>query len=410
MKPLADVRVVELANWIAAPAAGAVLADLGADVIKVEAPTGDPVRGFLRSPEVSGSAADVDYPFTVSNRGKRSVTLAVNTAAGREALLALAGSADVFLTNMLNYRLVKYGLEPSDLLEVNPRLVVARVSGYGSRGPESHRPGFDMTAFFARGGMIDTMTPPDGDAPKPPTGPGDHATAMAMVAAILLGLRTAERTGRGQVVDTSLLSMGIWTMASMLAATLVDGRDREHRSRSSEVTALNNRYRTSDDRWLFLTMPGGAMWRPLCLVLGVEDMIEDERFADADARRENMALVVERLDRAFATRTLGEWGVILDEAGLVWGPASSLSDVASDPQAEVLGLFPEIEHPAAGRFRTVATPFEMEGADLRPTAPAPDPGEHTGSVLREMGWDDARIEAARLRGAFGQPAPDRGRG
>ena len=337
-----------MANWIAAPAAGAVLADLGADVIKVEPPTGDPVRGFLRSPEVGGSAADVDYPFTVSNRGKRSVTLAVNTGAGREALRALAASADVFLTNMLNYRLVKYGLEPSDLLEVNPRLVVARVSGYGSRGPEAHRPGFDMTAFFARGGMIDTMTPPDGDAPKPPTGPGDHATAMAMVAAILVGLRTAERTGRGQVVDTSLLSMGIWTMASMLAATLVDGRDRERRSRSSEVTALHNRYRTSDDRWLFLAMPGGAMWRPLCQALDVEDMIEDERFADADARCENMGLVVERLDRAFATRTLGEWGRILDEAGLVWGPASSLSDVASDRQANVLGLFPRDRAPHSG--------------------------------------------------------------
>ena len=401
MKPLADVRVVELANWIAGPAAGAVLADLGADVIKVEAPGGDPVRGFLRSPELTGPAEQVDYPFTVSNRGKRSVTLAVNTEAGREALLALAANADVFLTNMLNYRLERYGLEPSDLLEVNPGLVVARVSGYGSRGPDAHRPGFDMTAFFARGGMIDSMTAPDGEAPKPPTGPGDHATAMALVAAILVGLRTAERTGRGQVVDTSLLSMGIWTMASMLAATLVDGRDGERRSRSTEITALNNRYRTADDRWLFLTMPGGKQWPPLCVALGVEDMIDDERFADAEARSENMGLVVKRLDEAFAKRTLAEWGRILDGAGLVWGPASTLSEVASDPQAEMSGLFPEVEHHAAGTFRTVATPFEMEGADLDPTGPAPEAGEHTESVLREIGWDGARIEAARLGGAFG---------
>ena len=249
--------------------------------------------------------------------------------------------------------------------------------------------------------MIDTMTPPDGEAPKPPTGPGDHATAMALVAAILLGLRTAERTGRGQVVDTSLLSMGIWTMASMLAATLVDGRDGERRSRFTEITALNNRYRTADDRWLFLTMPGGEKWPPLCMALGVDDMIEDERFSDAEARSENMELVVERLDEAFATRTLEEWGGLLDGAGLVWGPASSLSDVAGDVQAATLGLFPEIEHPAAGTFRTVATPFEMEGADLSPTGPAPEPGENTESVLREIGWDGVRIEAARLGGAFG---------
>ncbi|MCY3539264.1 MAG: CoA transferase [bacterium] len=403
MKPLAGVRVVELANWIAAPAAGAVLADLGADVIKVEPPGGDPVRGFLRPAQVSGPAAEVDYPFTVSNRGKRSVELAINVEAGRAALLELVSSADVFLTNMLAYRLSRYGLEASNLQAVNPRLVVAQVSGYGSRGPDAHRPGYDITAFFARGGMIHTMTPPDGDAPKPPTGPGDHATGMALVAAILLGLRAVDKTGQGQVVDTSLLSMGIWTMGTMLAATLVDGRDSGRRSRSTEITALNNRYRTADDRWLYLTMPGGEKWPKLCEVLGVEDMVTDERFRDARARYRNMGLVVERLDKAFASKTRAEWGRILDDAGLVWGPVYSLTEVVADPQADALGLFPEIEHPTAGRFRTVGIPFEMEGADIGPSGPAPSVGEHSEEVFRELGWDETRLEEARLSGAFGRP-------
>ena len=401
MRPLTGVRVIELANWIAAPSAGAVLADLGADVIKVEPPGGDPVRGFLRPPKVEGPAADVDYPFTVNNRGKRSITLAVNTEAGVDALLAVVRTADVFLTNMLPHRLVRYGLEPSRLMDANPRLVVARVSGYGSRGPDAWRPGYDVTAFFARAGMIESMTPPDGDAPKPPTGPGDHATGLAAVAAVLIGIRAVEQTGEGQVVDTSLFSTGVWTMATMLSPTLIDGRQPSRRSRNSEVSALNNRYRTADDRWLFLTMPGGTMWPTLCKVLGVEDMIDDERFADTRSRYHNMEVVVERLDAAFSTRTLGEWSTLLDESGLVWAAAGRMTDVVIDPQAEALGLFPAIEHPTAGTFRTVAAPIEMEGVGIGPAGRAPEPGEHTEEVLSEIGWDQDRIDEARAAGAFG---------
>ncbi len=390
-----------MAGWIAAPAAGAVLADLGADVIKVEPPDGDPVRGFLRPARVTGPAGEVDYPFTVSNRGKRSVTLAVNTSAGREALLALVAHADVFLTNMLSHRLDKYRLTPDDLLGVNPRLVVARVSGFGSHGPDAHRPGYDVTAFFARGGMLNSMTPPDGDAPKPPTGPGDHATAMAMVAGIMIGLRVAEATGRGQVVDTSLFSMGIWTMATMLAATLIDGRETEQRSRHSEITALNNRYRTADDRWIFLTMPGGRQWPTLCQVLGLEALLDDERFSTQRARYENMAEVVEQLDAAFAQRTLAEWETLLDRAGLIWGAVSTLGEVVKDRQAEVMEMFPEVVHPVAGEFRTVATPITVHGVDTRPTGPAPEVGEHTREVMMEAGWNPERIADAHRRGAFG---------
>ena len=152
----------------------------------------------------------------MNNRGKRSITLAVNTPAGVEALPAVVRTADVFLTDMPAHRLVRYGLEPARLLEENPRLVVVRVSGYGSRGPDAARPGYDVTAFFARGGMAESMTPPDGDAPRPPTGPGDHATGLAAEAAVLLGLRTVDQTGEVQVVDTSLFATGVWAMATML--------------------------------------------------------------------------------------------------------------------------------------------------------------------------------------------------
>lgn len=399
--PLAGVRVVESANWIAAPSAGAVLADLGADVIKVEPPEGDSVRGLIRQPKVQGERAAVDYPFTVSNRGKRSVTLDFRRPEGVAALLELTASAQVFLTNMLPQRMEKYGIAPPRLLSANRRLVVTLVSGYGRTGPEARRPGYDVTAFFGRAGLTEAMTGPEADAPMPPTGPGDHNTGMAAVAATLAALRLAEETGRGQVAEVSLYASGMWTMATELAPVLIDGRQPSRRARNRAVTALNNRYRTADDRWLFLTMPGGRMWPLLCRTLGLEELIEDERFADPSARYRNMEELVERLDGAFSSRTLGEWAEILDEAGLVWGPANRLTEVADDPQAQSMGSFPPLEHPTAGEFRTVATPIRIDGAPIAPQGPAPEAGQHTEEVFTELGWSGERISKARRQGAFG---------
>ena len=399
--PLQGVRVVESANWIAAPSAGAVMADLGADVVKVEPPEGDSVRGILRPPKVEGPRAEADYPFTVNNRGKRSVVLDFRRPAGREALLELAASAGVFLTNMLPQRMEKYDIAPERLLAANPRLVITLVSGYGRSGPEAHRPGYDVTAFFGRAGLTEAMTGPGADAPMPPTGPGDHNTGMAAVAGTLAALRLAESTGRGRVVDVNLFASGIWTMATELAPALIDGRQPSRRARNRAVTALNNRYRTADDRWLFLTMPGPRMWPPLCRALGLEELTDDERFADPSARYRNMEELVRRLDEAFASRPLAEWAAVLDEAGLVWGPANRLTDVIDDPQARAMGAFPTLEHPTAGEFRTVASPIRMEDVPIAPQGPAPAVGQHTERVFTELGWDAARLAGARDQGAFG---------
>ncbi|MEM9565857.1 MAG: CoA transferase, partial [Actinomycetota bacterium] len=217
VKPLDGIKVVELTSWMAAPSAGAILADLGADVIKVEPPRGDPMRGLSRQPKVPDGDPTIDAAFNVDNRGKRSITVAVDQPAGVDVVMRLVADADVFLTNLLAHRQTRYGLDPESLRPANPRLVHATLTGYGLDGPEAARPGYDVTAFFGRGGVTRSITPPGGAPPRAPTAQGDHTTGLAMVASILAALRLAERTDELQVVDVSLLGTALWSMATDIA-------------------------------------------------------------------------------------------------------------------------------------------------------------------------------------------------
>ncbi len=395
MRPLDGITVIELAGWVAAPSAGAILADLGADVIKVEPPGGDQLRGMLRPPKVEGLAASVDYPFTVDNRGKRSIVVAVNEVEGADLVRRLIATADVFLTNMLPHRLQRYGFDQESLSAVNASLVHASLSGYGHRGPDATAPGYDVTAFFGRAAITDSITVPGGDAPMPGAGQGDHVAGLAMVGSILAALRIAEKTGTGQTVDVSLFATGVWTMASDLSSVLIDRRQPAKRARDAVVSALNSRYRCADDRWIFLTMPEQRWWPKFCEACGLEDLVDDPRFVDGRNRYRNMADLVPLIDAVFATKPLEDWAVILEEASLIWGPAARLIDVIDDPQAEAMGLWPMVEHGEAGAFPTVASPIGVVSVDTRPNGPAPNPGEHTDEVLRGLGL--AADEIARLR-------------
>jgi crotonobetainyl-CoA:carnitine CoA-transferase CaiB-like acyl-CoA transferase len=379
------VKVVELSSWMAAPSAAAVLADLGADVIKVEPPGGDPARGLSRPPRPTPGKPDLDYSFQVDNRGKRSIGVAVNRPEGADVVRRLIGGADVFLCNLLHHRQRRYGLDAPSLLESNPRLVHATLTGYGPDGPDTSRPGYDVTAFFGRGAVTESMIEPGGVAPNPRPAQGDHATAIALVAAVLAALRMVDQTGQGQVVDVSLLGMAAWTMGTDLSAPLIDGRQPRKRDRFHLITPLANRFRCSDDRWIVLNMPEGHWWPRFCEAVGGSDWLHEPRFASTKARYDNMPDLIALIDEKFAARPLAEWAQIFDEAGLIWGPVSSLAELASDPQAEAAGCFPEIHHPG-GTFRTVGIPFRLAGADVGPRGPAPDLGQHTHEVLDSVGF------------------------
>jgi crotonobetainyl-CoA:carnitine CoA-transferase CaiB-like acyl-CoA transferase len=395
--PLDEVRVVEISSWMAAPSAGAMLADMGADVIKVEPLTGDVVRGMSRKAK---GAPDIDHSFHMDNRGKRSIAVALDRADGASVVRQLTDRADVFLCNLLPHRQERYGLDAATLHSTNRRLVHATLSGYGLVGPDAMRPGFDVTTFFGRASITDAMTEPGGVAPMPRPAQGDHTTGIAMVAAILAGLRVAERTGEGPVVDVSLFATAAWTMASDLAPTLVDGYPVTKRDRHHLISPLANRFRCQDDRWIILNMPETRWWAPFCKTVERPEWLEDDRFGTVKDRFDNMPALTDLLDEVFATRPMAEWGRIFDEAGLIWGPASSIAELAADPQAEAIGIFPTIEHPD-GDFRTVGTPMRIAGVEIRPRGPAPALGADTETILGDLGYSGDEVAALAAAGVVG---------
>jgi crotonobetainyl-CoA:carnitine CoA-transferase CaiB-like acyl-CoA transferase len=400
--PLSDITVVEIDNYMAAPSTGAILADLGARVIKVEPLSGDPMRGIGRPAKIDGPLKGYDFGFDVDNRGKLSIAVALDTKEGAEVIHTLVKDAQIFLCNLLPHRQSRFGMDPETLKEVNPRIVHATLTGYGTNGPDALRPGYDVTAFFGRSGIYDAMRDGDGgEVPNARPAQGDHTTGLAMLGGILAALRLAEKTGEAQVVETSLFESAIWTQANDYGITAVDRAPVRRRARHQMLTPEANRYPCGDGKWVVLNQLGPGSFDKLCRALGTEHWHEDERFKDAKSRYDNMEVLVTEIDQILANKSRDEWGEIFDSVGLIWGPVLTLDEVASDPQAEAIGMFPEIEHPQRGAYRSVRAPMRFDKADVRPRGPAPEVGQHTREVLRAAGMDDGAIDTLLEQGAIG---------
>lgn len=399
-RPLDGIRVIEIASWMAAPSACAILADLGADVVKVEPLGGDPMRDKNRQPKVPDRPA-IDEPFHVDNRGKRSVAVALDREAGAALVRRLVAQADVLVTNLLPHRQERFGLDPDALLAGHPRLVHATLSGYGLEGPDSTRPGYDVTAFFGRGAISDSMTEPGGPPPQPRPAQGDHATGLALVGAVLAALRLVDQTGEGQVVDVSLFGTAAWTMATDLSATLVDRRQPRPRDRHHLISALSNRFPCGDGKWVIFNMPEEHWWPRFCKAVGRGEWLDDDRLGSVKGRFDHMPMVIDGIDEALSMRSRDEWAVIFDEAGLIWGPANSLADLVDDPQADAAGLWVELDHPEVGPLPTVASPIRIRGVDTAPRSIGPAVGEHGADVLAELGLDATEREQLAADGVIG---------
>ncbi|MFN3584366.1 CaiB/BaiF CoA transferase family protein [Phenylobacterium sp.] len=394
---LQGLKVVDFTAYIAGPGAACILADWGADVIKVERPEGDAMRHIFGDLKTDLGA---NPTFDLDNRGKRGIVLDISKPEGRAALAKLAAQADVFLTNVRPASLKRAGLDDGTLRKANPRLVYAVITGYGLEGPEAHKPGFDVTAFWARAGVA-SMTAPKGMDPfLLRSGVGDHTTSLATVSAILAALYERERTGQGRLVQTSLLATGIYVMGSDLAVQLKFGRLASARTRDNPINALANFYRSADGRW-FVHNPRGAGggWEAFCQAAGRPDLVADERFASGKARRENARALTVEFDKAFAALPFDEIARRLDAADLVWAPVQTPADVAADPQAAAAGAFVEVEDGQGGTFRSVASPARFPGADAERRPASPKLGEHTREVLAELGYAEAEIEAMFAAGA-----------
>ena len=391
--PLADITVIEVDNYMAAPSTGAILADMGARVVKVEPLTGDPMRGINRPAKVEGALKGYDFGFDVDNRGKRSIAVALDTEAGAAVMHRLVAGVQVFMCNLMPERQTRFGLDPASLMVVNPTLVHATLTGYGTSGPDAGRPGYDVTAFFGRSGLSDALVEGDGPPPHPRPAQGDHTAGLALVAAILAALRLVDTTGQGQVTEVSLLHAAAWTMNSDLAAPLVDGIQPRLRDRHHLFSPLANRYPCGDGRWVVLNMPEPRWWPVFCKAVDRPEWADDPRFASVKQRFELMPELVGMIDEALSHRGRDEWARIFDEHDLIWGPVQTFAELAADPQAEAAGLWAEIDHPGTGPFRTVAVPLQVRGAAIGPRGPAPRPGQHTREVLAGLGYDESEIEA-----------------
>ena len=384
LSSLAGLRVVELGVWVAAPAAAALLADWGADVIKVEPPTGDPMRNVFGS---LGIDDEMPNPaFALDNRGKRSVVLDLREAADRGHMEQLLAGADVFISNLRPDALDKLGLEPAATVERHPHLVYVSVSGYGLRGDERDRPTYDIGAFWARSGLSMQMADGDGNPLNARGGIGDHITGLASLAGLLAAVIEQRATGRGRVVEVSLLRTGAyvlgWDLGIQMTLGKVAGAEPRHRNQAP----LMNPYRAADGRWFFFTGLEAQRHLPaVCRALGRPELLDDERFASASAIRRNRTEVIALLDEIIAERPLDEWIERFEREGVWWAPAQSPAEVVVDPQMAANDGFVELDAGVGdATMRSVNGPVSFSDVAPPSGARVPALGEHTDEVLAEL--------------------------
>jgi crotonobetainyl-CoA:carnitine CoA-transferase CaiB-like acyl-CoA transferase len=397
MGPMEGVRVVELGVWVAGPAAGGILADWGADVVKIEPPgIGDPARLFAA---MLGSDLPFNPPFEMDNRSKRSVVIDLAQDAGRALGLELIDRADVFVTNVREAGLARIGFDPDRLLARNPRLVYAAISGYGRSGPDRDRAAYDIAGFWARSGIAHMLTTPGGHPPFQRGGMGDHNTGLAAAGAIAAALFARERTGQGQLVSTSLLREGLYTLSFDLASSLRFGVPMAVANRKTMGNPCINNYADKDGRWFWIVgLEGDRHWPPLARVVGHPEWISDPRFATPRDRAVNAAALIALLDEIFATRTREEWAAIFEsEPELWWAPVQSLDEVIADPQVHAAGGLVEVPDGGATTLLP-ATPVDFHGTPWKARWMAPAHGQHTDEVLRELGRTDAQLSELRANG------------
>ena len=384
------LKVVDLASFIAGPSATTILSDFGADVIKVELPSGDMWRIAYKVPPQPRSSDN--YLWHLSNRNKRGLVLDLKSPSARTVLERLVKWADVVVVNTPHPARKKLGLEYDDVVQWNPRLIYADLTGFGDKGPDSGLPGFDLTAYWARSGLLSLIRDAGAPPTMPVTGSGDHATAVGLFSAIVMGLYRRERTGQGAWVTTSLLAEGVWAAGVAISSALVGAKPFGLHDRANPPNPAENVYRTSDNKWFLLLVTPDKL---VALVKGIgrPDLLTDSRFNEPAKVMANSAALTKILDEAFASQPLSHWQEMFAEAHITFGVVNMPTDVISDPQLRENNIVVPLEGAGGKLTTTISSPMQIRGVTKVPAKRAPSLGEHNDEVLKELGFGAAEIDA-----------------
>jgi crotonobetainyl-CoA:carnitine CoA-transferase CaiB-like acyl-CoA transferase len=391
------LKVLDCASFIAAPAAATVLGDFGAEVIKIEPPgSGDPYRALPNLPGYPHS--EHNFAWMLESRNKKSLALDLSKPEGQAVLHRLAGDADVFITNFPPAVRARLGITYDRLAPLNTRLIYASFTGYGEKGEEANKPGFDSNAYWARSGLMDLVRADENTTPaRSVAGMGDHPCAMAFYGAIVTALYKRERSGKGSHVSSNLMANGMWASGVLAQAKLCGAKFSRRRSREQALNAVTNHYKCRDGRWLMLSLLNeDRQWPALARCLGLENFVHDDRFATRADRHARSVELIKVFDEIFATKDLAEWRGILDGNGLVFGVVGILDDIPGDKQMlenEVLVPFEN------DTMLTINSPIWVDGSKKTQPKRPPDIGEHSNEILRCAGYDEAAIKALRASGA-----------
>jgi|TARA_Y200000002_G_scaffold347016_1_gene321947 crotonobetainyl-CoA:carnitine CoA-transferase CaiB-like acyl-CoA transferase len=394
----ADLKVIDMSSWIAAPVAATMLADFGAQVIKIEPPqAGDGYRNFALM--ASTPTSDVNYTWQMDNRNKRSLALNLKTEEGRKVLRQLVAECDVYVTNTPHPMRREWGLTYEELATLNSSLIYASLTAYGELGPERDREGFDLVAYWARSGLMDLVRAPGADPAPAIPGMGDHPTAVSLYAAILTALFKRQQTGEGSHVHTSLLANGMWSASCIAQGVFAEADFTLYHQLSSHLfTRLL--YEAADGRWLqFSMVRTDEEVDMLFTAIGRPDLLLDPRFVTADLRVEHGNVLVEEMKAALITETAAHWMQVLTDVGVPVALVGRVDELTSDPQviANDMAITPT---PEVGMPSVINHPLNIEGLATRSAGRAPDLGEHSEAILAELGYTATDIARAKEQGVI----------
>ena len=391
------LKVVDFASFIAGPSAAVILSDFGADVIKVEPPSGDLWRhGHEIPPQPQAKDA---YPFQLANRNKRSITLDLKSPGAQSVLERLVRWADVFIVNTPHPARKKLKLEYEDVVQWNPRLIYADLTGFGEKGPDATLPGFDITAYWARSGLL-SMTRDAGSPPTwPVAGSGDNATAVGLYAAIVTALYRRERTGKGSYVTTSLLAEGVWSASVFIQAALCEANFFGLHDRAHPANAALNVYRASDGTWFVLIIMPDKL-AAVAKAIGRTDLLTDPRFSDPAKLMANMPQLTAILDQIFSSQPMSHWYEVFNGVHVTFGAVREPKEVVNDPQLRANDIVVPIEGAGGKLTSTISSPIQVHGVTKVPAKRAPQIGEHNEEVLNELGFDAKAIDGLRASGVI----------